>query len=679
MAVNAKIVITFNNPLILLDAISFDLRNLSSGSIVSTTLETWAAGRIANYLVKVMAVLPADEAVAYMKSFQIDYNGSFLYTVTVVSNVVTIELNSVLYDIENFVSSTVDATAVITPNTSYSNFKITTNLYTEATDECNFFKVTLSTNENIRKYILDGIETLMDAPSLIIDYPRGKDFSIILENVTGHQIYFPYGYGVTLPPAAVDIKYVMFDILAVDNITVNIATSLTGATLNVVVTNIWLLTLEYSLDDITYQSSNIFTGQGDGAGIMYVKDQFNCIKQKAYTVDGLGTRQPFFSISKANAIPFVQNEHIDNCTIFKTDENTLAMNSMVKVPYCPEVLFNTCDPTKIQYKSNYSNTIVTLRKDGENDFNVVPAKLTENLNRFEKLDCFYYANSNGNLGVYFVSGDVYDIGNNIIGTYTLNGNLPDFAKVGNLVDLNGFGVLEIKDVFLDSTINKKIMLFDVPYTGIIVSTKIFSVYDLLPFEVYEFSIDWSAQGVGLYDILIESQDGTNPTRYDISENINIEVEHEDTAGITYYNDNNRDVFYKFGIKHFLRIPFADITGGFREDVEINITDDSSNSIKSVLNESDLFMIEGLVKSRFRTVCIALSCENLFINNIGYLKDNNLSTEKIEFTNIYKIEADLIKSGYTYTTNENGYSGSDEIGEELYIPALLTGDNDFIKI
>ncbi len=45
------------------------------------------------------------------------------------------------------------------------------------------------------------------------------------------------------------------------------------------------LTFTYSIDNITFQESNILTGLPEGENIIYVKDQFNCVNSETVTID----------------------------------------------------------------------------------------------------------------------------------------------------------------------------------------------------------------------------------------------------------------------------------------------------------------------------------------------------------------------------------------------------------
>ena len=58
------------------------------------------------------------------------------------------------------------------------------------TDVCNFVIHSFTTNRNCKKYVLDGVETLIDTSNFQIRYPRGQEFKIELYDdvVTGNVL-----------------------------------------------------------------------------------------------------------------------------------------------------------------------------------------------------------------------------------------------------------------------------------------------------------------------------------------------------------------------------------------------------------------------------------------------------------------------------------------------------------
>jgi len=87
----------------------------------------------------------------------------------------------------------------------------------------------------------------------------------------------------------------------------------------------------------------------------------------------------------------------------------------------------------------------------------------------------------------------------------------------------------------------------------------------------------------------------------------------------------------------------------------------------------------------RKLVVALSCENLFINGIGYVKDGNVSSENIDNTNLYEVKATLIKTNVSYTNFKQGATGIDAETSGTTsgrpsnnIPQIITTGINFIK-
>ena len=117
------------------------------------------------------------------------------------------------------------------------------------------------------------------------------------------------------------------------------------------------------------------------------------------------------------------------------------------------------------------------------------------------------------------------------------------------------------------------------------------------------------------------------------------------------------------------VPTTYVEDSIKESNSININDDNVRSISSMLNNGDKFLFEDLDKKKMITLSIALSCEYVFISGIGYVKDGDLGLEKIQNTNVYEIKANMLKTGEAYSNNDSGYSGTDELNQTIYVPAL----------
>ena len=603
-------------------------------------------------------------------AFNIHYNGYSNYIVTRVLNFVTIEYYNDAFIFKNFTAVRTgglnpNVSAVIT-NVVQSTFTLVSATKSANADTCNYYDLDITATEAITSVIVNGVTTVVASNvSQSVKLIRGINNVVSMEGVSNVTI-------------SVGTYYV--DYLTSENITVGVAQYLTGATLNVSVSNKVGLTLEYSLDNINWQVSNVFTGQQIGTRTLYVRDQFLCVKSKEYIINALGTRDPFLRISKANSINFSKVEVVDGCSIFANDENSLACATLQKYKHITDTLFQTCDTTTIQFKSNYDTVSAVLRNSNNVDTSLTITKKSANLSRFKRLDgAWYYKYREGKLGIYFENGTSYTDEGAVIETYTLNGNLPEFAIIGQQISIDTLGIYEIVDVLYDEVKNKRVMIVNYVYASTEpVATIVESIYDVLPYEIYEFVIDWSLFSIGKYTVVITNTDEINGTVTDSSERISLLTEHLNTLAISYSNNNNKDIFYKYGIMHFIRIPYVKFMAVQQDENEINITDDNSVVVESTVHEKNEILFDVLTDQLMRKLVVALSSENLFVNGTGYVKDGGVSSENIDSTNLYEVTATLLKTNVSYNNYKPGESGIDVGTSTLEIPQIITDGANFIK-
>lgn len=683
---NSKITITFNREAVDGEFILLKRRLISDPSIISIDGELFrnatrtASGNIATVLASTFPgyVLGSNTNYVYNYYFNIDYNGYGLYILpnpdtNMWSNQLVIELTNP--DWEFFEFDALFGTAVIENAPAPTFYLIGEPTYSMATvgNQCDFIKATIQTSVLATKLSVNG--TVVNANNTnnpaFIEFPRGIGYYFTLEDATGQIIHFPTLYGVPFPRG-------YFDFLSAGNITVAVTKAIIGATVTINVKDTAGLILEYSLGDGNWQSSNIFTGQAVGDYVGWVRDQFNCFKSVNYSVTEFGSRAPYLFISEANSLSFKERVDIDNCGIYKNDTNTLSYESDADVVFCDEILFQTCDITKIQIHSNFTTIIPTLRKEDGTEVVLPITKKTTNLNRFARMDAWVYGYNSEYAGIYFVDGWIYDQYGAQVEEYFLGGNLPDLAIVGQYVTIIGIGTFLIEDVIYDEIMNKKALIVKYTHTGLPTTVIVESTYDLIQFEVYEFAINWSVYGIGLYDVVLEFQDPENGSVFMMSENIDVAENQVGTVAIRYFNENNRDIFYKFGIENFIRIPLISKTVAPKDETEINITDDGTDVIKSSVHESHEFSFDSVSETLMMKIALALSCENVFINNIAYGKDGSVNVSNEPLTNSYFLTAKMIKKGFNYTGNRSGEADKIFNDGGFNIPAFVIGNDGFIK-
>jgi hypothetical protein len=683
----SKITITFGEDCVNDNFVSFKRKVINGDGSYILLIETFKPIRTQNYELNTPQSTNNDgsaSALEFANYFNIDYNIGGVYEVNVVNsvtgifNTVEIKCKTDKWEFFEFFRYDLFITATIT-NYIPTTFALVSAIESANTDICNYYDLSITATEPIKSVSVNGLITTVDTPNSLKEVTLIRGISQVVKIIDVNDV-------------EVLVGTYYYDFLAEENIYVSIYTQQIGATIEVDVLNANSLNLEYSLDNVNWFANSSFTGQPLGIGTMYVRDQFGCLKSKSYEVTSTGTINPYLEISKANSIPFVIREVIDNIDTFENDENSLGFEDRNIINYCDDmVLFNTTDkPTTIQIKSNFENIDVVLRKDDLTETPIVVTKLTSNLNRFTSMDAIIDRYSENKTRIYFESGNIYDEAGDVIKPYTLAGNLPDFALLGEFVDIEGIGTRRILDVFYDNSIGKRVIIVEYNYTDTEPSVvKVSSTYNILPFECYRFTIDWSLLDEAIYDIVITNTDTINGTVIHQSENIDLKTKHNQTLGIRYFNNNNRDIFYKFGQENFIRVPFVDYGTKSKQESVINLQDNSASVIDSDVRFIKNFEFDARSRLMAEQLIIALSSKFVYINDIGYIKDSDIDIEKIGFTNMYSVKADMLKTNKNYSTKYgNSYSGSDypALGDSgeltdnsiTNIPEIITDGTNFIK-
>lgn len=613
----------------------------------------------------------------FAKYWELDHNSSGLMTITAVSNVLTIEMDAE-WILGGVLISIPGVTSSITIG-SVSNFKLTNwSLEEDLTDPCNYYLLRLTATEPI---------TFIQVNTNYYPAPAGTTVDVRLSRLTNIRFLSMNNIDQVYYNLMQDINYLYVGKVIKENVDIAIANNrLSGSTVNFKVNYVNQLqsshdlALQYSLNNIDFDSSNSLTGQISGEYTVYIKDSLGCIVSIDYSVDERAGADPILYISKNNSITFSKDEVWDGQSVMKNDENTLSETSLSKINYKENLLFQTQDNTTIQVKSNFQ-TIRAFIEDGCDSVLEVPVvKMSNNINRFLGIDGFIYNYKQGYSGLYFVSGNTYLDDGSIDSQFVLNGNLPDFAIIGQFVEVfdggGSVGFFEIEDVVYDPNVNKRAIIFRHSFTGNPSAVRVESHYDLLNIEVYHFNVDFSIVEEENCRIYVKGEDTVFPEERQYSENIYVKDLHERTVAIEYFGDDNRDIFYAYGIKHFIRLEFSDITALIDDKISISKGDNTSSVNASDLYDGNKFEFEGLTRDNFLKACIAVSSPYIKINNIGYIKKESLNYENIKGTNLYNLSVDMLKTNNKINGKMQVQSG---FAPTIYIPGVLTGDLGFFKL
>lgn len=609
----------------------------------------------------------------YRAALNADYNSGSLFTIEAINGASGTGLGSVKItaNYPNAVFSFAnDSDAVITVSNQamVPEFKITSVVFSTATaNQCQNAKVNVTTNVLATKILSPFVLNGNTQNPFSFDDIRGQNITLLVENSTGQQA----SQSIVVPA-----------LLNASNFAINVNASPNGSTVVVVASNSSGLILEYSLDGNTWQSSNVFNGLLAGSYALYVRDQLGCSFTKNFEANEFGIQSPYFYISKSNSFRFAKRITFGSSYNYKTDENTLSCESFSKdqsLAYKEIQQFNNSDIIITQFKSNYQNNTVKVVKSDNSEVSVLPIKMTSNIGLKDKRDAFKYDLGGGKMGIYFVSGNTYNYDTSAIsGTYALNGSLPEYAKVGNYIQL-GSAWFKIEEIIFDEVKNSDVLVISNNYSGGIAAQIVGSIFNRMDYEVYEFAIDMSEYPNQYFSVKIEATDVQFDSISYVSEQILTSESHEKTVELRYRNTTNTDVFYATGIEFLIRPQITFIKGKVDEESEMYKTDDSAMLLSATNYEADDFVFEPVTKEIWRKLTQALSHEKVFINGVGYVKSGNFNTEgPLEDSNLYVLTASMLKTGIVY--NATGYGSGDYVSSDVVIevPGLITTGDGFLS-
>ena len=521
----------------------------------------------------------------------------------------------------------------------------------DSTDKCNKVKIKVTASRPIEWYCVDytcyPVRDDHSFESNVIELERFRGSGIFRLDLSNGSINNGLGISVNIltPPLIEDGR---------DNIIVlSILNGLNGGSVTVNAPFSSELQHQFSLDNRNWQESNTFSGLLEGYYTVWIKDKFGCVRSKDFQIDpytnNIIRSNNFHYLSKSNSIRFARR---DPANSHKTDENTLSCEVDVLKPYKQIQVFKNTDKIKTQFKSNYSvNKAYVLQNDVRSD--VIVQRMTNNLNLKDKRSAIKFNLQNGKTGVYFISGALFDYDTGAtIGPYSLNGNLPEWGKKGNRFSMDNVW-FQIVDTYFDSNKNAEVLIINNVYRGLDTGTIVAALYNRENYNVFEFTVNmqnYLNQG----NIKVNLDMATGESLFDekvkyISEEIHVQLAVKDMLEIRYKNTRNTDVLYSTGIEHLLRIPFEQVSGKDLGTSENYKTDDQVVLLEANIYESNEFKFEPLTKEMWRKLKIALSHDTVYIDGVGYIREDDFETEgPLGQTNLYVLTAKMTKTGHGYS-------------------------------
>lgn len=666
----SEIEIAFNIDLAINNILEVEVQNTVSTTTTVLT-ESWKNTRSGASQVTLgtpTGIVGETSAINYVAAFNLDYNNTGLYEVSRIDNVVTIKCTDPEIIFQNGIAKTsASPPAILNVMFAYTNntnpiFSITDVVFSEATNPCDNIKLSVSTSILASNIITPslGVNTLNP---FIFDAIRGTSGTIECESATGDNTTHNY----TVP-----------DLLSSANIEINVNNAPLEATVTFAVNYSEGLILQYSIDNVTFQSSNIFN-LVPGDYIIYIKDQFGCSVEKAFSVSEFGIQTPHFYLSKSNSIRYANRIEWNNYGNHKTLDNTLSFESEVDLPKMEIQQFQSNDVITTQFESNYETISAVVINEDLTENNIPVVQKTNNIGLKNKRDAkiISIASDPTKTGIYFSSGNLYDFDTGIDTgeDYALNGALPTWGIVGYNLLYNGSWFI-IEDVVFDEERNVDLLIIENTYTGTNdVTVQVGSIYNLENYEVYEFEIDFVDYIDKQVNVRINNDDANFINRIELSELIDVKNTQKGTVEIRYKNETNTDILYSTDIEHKIRIPLNRRDSAPKSSLEANDTDTSTVLLNSQSRELTQFTFHPVTEQKMETLVLALLHEIIQINGEFFVSDSVPEIEgAIGDTNWYIVKAKMTKTNNVY----NSQGTSDVSSGNIEIPNLLEGSGGFLK-
>lgn len=258
----------------------------------------------------------------------------------------------------------------------------------------------------------------------------------------------------------------------------------------------------------------------------------------------------FFDVPKMQSLQFVVSEVIDNCSTFQSLDNRLFCEQdhafFTGLQY--EQLVQNCDSFSIQFRSSYSDISISLQRsvDDVQVATYTATRIVEGLNNEQSFDVRMQDNGSSSTRVYFVGFSAPPVVVNVGDTFAL-------FNTSNSIDNN----YEVVNVLLDSTNNQQYLVINANYgsTNSSETGEAQFTTTLLPFDIYEFQVDFSAIPIELYKIVITVRNPSQTRTFTAtSEPIRVAVTQPNTLFLQWSNrDNAFDIDYSNNIVHQIRV------------------------------------------------------------------------------------------------------------------------------
>lgn len=585
----------------------------------------------------------------FIQAFNLDYNLTSLYTVTQTSlAIVDIEaifpesqfaliLNDTLGAVVHTITNEVPPVVFTLDSITISESDVT---------PCDKVKITVTTNEQADSITSPINQAVTTNPfTVTIDRSELINVGVIKNGATASS--------------NIKVPKLLSTYFSVDKIQ-------TPSNASIVVNNTLpsntLFSVQYSIDDVNYQTSNNFPSLDFGDYTLYIKDNIGCSTSLTFSIDEFTPNLVDYSgiceISNINSIRY-KDDVVWTDLILKTPTNTLSFEENVNIPNTSFTqLFTNNDIVITQIKTNFETIDATLIDDSGNETPLVIDKRTENMNITDIRDAqIVSATYNGTqyTAVKYSGGKVYDpLTLEHLTDYNIGENVPSWMNVNDWLNVEGVGWYKVIDVIYN--VDAYVLVLNLqsanyPFT-LPDTKKVTSIYNKVDWENYEFNIDFSNKE-GFYKVKVECTDDEFGSKNFLSEWINVKEQHNRTLLIQAYNTKNNEINFNTGFKSIIRMPFIKhLSWKTSTEQEIYVTDTNTTALENKYRGFWEFESNLLPTVMAEKVALILLQDRLFIDNISYVLEG--SVDSVQVGSQYQIKASLVKSDYVFNSNSGKY-------------------------
>ena len=275
------------------------------GASLTVIKERWVNTRLGlgHVVIGTPTAIPGERsAINFTDAFQADFNAQNIFKIIRVENVVVLQFYSPKHDFEDYFS--IDDYSE-NPPVENAKVRFIVDNYTGSFFGLDTIQFLESTTNNVCSHYKVSIETsaITDRTTGSYTLPTGNTnnpftFEVLREQSLNLNLFGPDNQQLSINYNSNKIP----SLLNENKFEFIITNSPNGATLVVNDLDTNNLNLEYSLNNIDWQTDNTFTGILDGSHTVYVRDHLGCSFSKNFTITSTSVRTPYFVMPKSNPI-----------------------------------------------------------------------------------------------------------------------------------------------------------------------------------------------------------------------------------------------------------------------------------------------------------------------------------------------------------------------------------------